>query len=54
MLGIGPTELVIVLIVALLVFGPARLPKIGRAVGETIRETADSLRIDRGDDDTKK
>jgi sec-independent protein translocase protein TatA len=31
-------ELVLILVIALVVFGPARLPEIGRAVGKSIRE----------------
>lgn len=36
MFGIGPTELVILLIVALVVFGPSRLPKLGKMLGEAV------------------
>lgn len=36
--SLGMTELVIILAVALLIFGPSRLPKIGRAIGDTVRE----------------
>ena len=36
--NIGPVELIIVLIIALLVVGPRRLPEMGQAVGKTIRE----------------
>ena len=36
--GIGPLELLLILIIALIVFGPRRLPEIGRALGRTIRE----------------
>jgi sec-independent protein translocase protein TatA len=38
MFGLQPTHLIIILIVALLIFGPSRLPEIGRAFGKTIRE----------------
>lgn len=38
MLGIGPMELLLILIIALLVFGPGRLPEIGAALGKAIRE----------------
>ncbi len=38
MFGLQPTHLIIILVVALLIFGPARLPEIGRAFGKTIRE----------------
>jgi sec-independent protein translocase protein TatA len=34
--GLGPTELIIVVIVALIVFGPSRLPKVGQMLGETV------------------
>lgn len=38
MLGkIGPTELIIVLLIVLLIFGPAKLPELGKALGKTIR-----------------
>jgi Tat protein translocase TatB subunit len=47
MFGIGPEELVLVLIVALLVLGPERLPRmardVGRVVGE-LRRTSDEFR----------
>ena len=36
--NIGPMELVIVLVIALLVLGPKRLPDAGRSVGRGIRE----------------
>ena len=41
--NIGPMELVIVLVIALLVLGPKRLPSAGRAVGQGIRESRDSI-----------
>lgn len=36
--NVGPVELIIVLVIALLVVGPRRLPEMGTAVGKTIRE----------------
>lgn len=36
--GIGIGGLIIILIVALLVFGPSKLPELGRAFGKTLRE----------------
>src|SRR5215218_2934451 len=48
---IGPWELVILLIVVLLVFGPKRLPEMGRSLGRGMREFKNS--ISGGDDDEK-
>jgi len=42
----GPLETLVVLIVILLLFGAKRLPEIGRALGEGIREFKKSLRGD--------
>jgi TatA/E family protein of Tat protein translocase len=36
--SIGPAELILIFVVALLVFGPKKLPEIGRSVGKAIRE----------------
>jgi sec-independent protein translocase protein TatA len=48
---IGPGEIVILLIVALLVFGPKRLPEMGRSIGKGMREFKTSLTIGGDDDD---
>ena len=40
---IGITGLVVILIVALLVFGPKRLPEMGRSLGRGMREFKDSI-----------
>ncbi|MBK5288187.1 MAG: twin-arginine translocase TatA/TatE family subunit [Acidimicrobiia bacterium] len=36
--SLGPLELLVVMVVALMVFGPNRLPEVGRQVGRGIRE----------------
>ena len=51
--NIGPLEIVIVLIIALVVFGPKRLPELGRSMGKGIREFKNSLTTDRDDDDVR-
>ncbi len=47
--NIGPLEIVVILIVALLVFGPKRLPELGRSMGKGIREFKGSLAGDGND-----
>ena len=41
--GIGPLELGIVLVIVLLIFGPKRLPGLGRQLGSGMREFKDSI-----------
>ena len=36
--GLGPVELIIVLVIALLVLGPGKLPDVGAALGKSIKE----------------
>jgi len=43
MTSVGPGELFVILIVALLVLGPKRLPEAGKAIGKGIREFKDAL-----------
>ena len=51
--NIGFPELVIVLVIALIVLGPKKLPDFGRSLGNGIREFKDSISggSDRRDDD---
>jgi len=42
-LGLGVQELVIILIIALLIFGPRNLPKLGSALGKTVRNVREGL-----------
>jgi sec-independent protein translocase protein TatA len=48
--SVGPMELVIVLVIALVVLGPKRLPEAGKALGKGMREFKDSI-AGRSDED---
>ena len=55
--GIGVPEVLIVLVIALIVLGPKRLPEVGKSLGRGMREFKDSisgLSIDDDDDDDEK
>ena len=38
MFGLGPTELIIIAVIILFIFGAKRLPGIGKTMGETVKE----------------
>ena len=42
-LGLGVPELVIILVVILLIFGPKNLPKLGSAIGKTFKNLKDGM-----------
>ena len=53
--GIGFPELLIVLVIALIVLGPKKLPEVGRSLGKGMREFKDSVSgITSDDDDDEK
>ncbi|WP_019241877.1 MULTISPECIES: twin-arginine translocase TatA/TatE family subunit [Bacillus] len=58
--NIGIPGLILILVLALIIFGPKKLPEIGRAFGQTLREFKKSTReltsdvMDDLDDDKKK
>ena len=57
MANIGPFELIIVLVIALLVLGPKRLPDAGKSLGKGLREFKDSVSgigDDHDDDDEER
>ena len=47
----GPLEIVIVLVIVLLIFGPKRLPDLGRSLGRGMREFKDSVTGKDSDDE---
>ena len=49
--NIGPMELIIVLVIVLLIFGPKRLPGLGKQLGSGMREFKDSISGKDHDDD---
>ena len=49
--NVGPMELIIVLVIALIVIGPKRLPEVGKSLGKGMREFKDSLSGDHRDDE---
>lgn len=50
--NIGPLEIAIVLIIALIVFGPKRLPELGKSLGRGINEFRDGInKVGKDDDD---
>ncbi|AFZ66035.1 Sec-independent protein translocase subunit TatA/TatB [Deinococcus peraridilitoris] len=38
MFGLGPAEIIVILLIALVVFGPKKLPEMGKSLGQGIRE----------------
>jgi sec-independent protein translocase protein TatA len=48
--NIGPLEIAIVLVIALVVLGPKRLPELGKSMGKGIREFKGSLSMDDEDE----
>lgn len=46
MFGLGMPEIVLILVIALVVFGPGKLPDVGKAVGRSIREFKNAVSMD--------
>ncbi|MBS6401949.1 MAG: twin-arginine translocase TatA/TatE family subunit [Atopobiaceae bacterium] len=49
-LGMGASELVVILLVALVIFGPKNLPKLGASMGKTVKNFREGME---SDDDSK-
>lgn len=54
MFGIGVPELLLILVIGLVVFGPGKLPEVGRAVGKGLREFKKATSALTADDDEPK
>jgi cysteine synthase B len=50
---VGPMELIVILVIALIVLGPKKLPEVGRSIGKGMREFKDSLAGDDRDEDER-
>jgi sec-independent protein translocase protein TatA len=48
--NVGPLEIAVVLLIVLVVFGPKRLPELGKSMGKGIREFKGSLSMDDKDE----
>jgi len=53
MFGLGVQELLIILVIALVLFGPSKLPQIGSGLGKAIRDFKKGVSGDDADDDAK-
>jgi sec-independent protein translocase protein TatA len=51
MVNVGPLELIVVLIIALVVLGPQRLPEVARSMGKGMREFRSAISGETRDDD---
>ncbi|RAV13845.1 twin-arginine translocase TatA/TatE family subunit [Paenibacillus contaminans] len=57
--SIGPTGIILIVLVALLLFGPSKLPELGRAFGRTLKEFKNGAKelvgnAENGDDDQQR
>jgi sec-independent protein translocase protein TatA len=48
--NVGPLEIAVVLVIVLVIFGPRRLPELGKSMGKGIREFKGSLSMDNKDE----
>jgi sec-independent protein translocase protein TatA len=53
MFGFGLQELLVILVIALVIFGPSKLPQIGSGLGKAIRDFKKGIGGDEGEDSAK-
>ncbi len=49
--NVGPLEIVVIMIIALIVLGPRKLPEMGRSVGRGLREFKQAVSMDSNDEE---
>jgi len=51
--GVGAPELIIILVIVLILFGPKRLPALGKSIGKTFKSLKDGIdgKLEEGDDE---
>ena len=52
MFGLGLQELLVILVIALVIFGPSKLPQIGSGLGKAIRDFKKGVTSDDGEETT--
>nr|WP_026090334.1 twin-arginine translocase TatA/TatE family subunit [Salinicoccus carnicancri] len=50
-MAVGPTSMIVIAVVALIIFGPKKLPQFGRAMGSTLKEFKNATKGLASDDD---
>lgn len=54
-MAVGPASMIVIAVVALIIFGPKKLPQFGRSVGSTLKEFKDATKgLATDDDDEEK
>lgn len=55
LMAVGPASLIVIAVVALIIFGPKKLPQFGKAIGSTLKEFKDATKgLATDDDDDEK
>lgn len=52
-LGLGIPELVLIIVAVMLIFGPKNLPKLGKAVGETVKSVREGMDSETKEEESK-
>ena len=52
-LGLGIPELLIIVVIVMVLFGPKNLPKLGKAVGETVKGVREGMESENKEEESK-